>query len=89
MMVDESTVPLQRAVVGTLRPCPFCGEAATVEPSPWLAESVRVACGNEACRVQPHTEYLLVRYAGELREAWNGRAAPGAHDDSHGSRAAG
>lgn len=78
MMVDESTIPLPRAVVGPLRPCPFCGNAATVETSPWLAESVRIACGNDACGVQPKTEYLLVRYAGELSAAWNGRAAPNA-----------
>ncbi|HEX2209489.1 MAG TPA: Lar family restriction alleviation protein [Longimicrobium sp.] len=68
---------LPRAVVGPLRPCPFCGGAATVEPSPWMEESVRVACGNDACRVQPRTEYLLLRYAAELSAAWNGRA-PGA-----------
>lgn len=77
MMVDERTVPLPRALVGPLRPCPFCGGAATVEPSPWLHESVRVACGNDACQVQPRTEYLLVRYADELSAAWNGRAAAG------------
>jgi len=73
MMVNESALSLPRAVVGPLRPCPFCGDAATVQASPWLAESVRIACGNDACRVQPRTEYLLVRYADELSAAWNAR----------------
>ena len=82
MMMSTSIVPLPRAIVGPLRPCPFCGEAATVEPSPWLAESVRIACGNDACRVQPRTEYLLVRYADELSAAWNGRAAGAAAEDA-------
>ena len=77
MMVDSSAIPLPRTVVGPLRPCPFCGGPATVEASPWMDESVRVACGNDACRVQPHTEYLLRRYADELSAAWNGRAAGG------------
>jgi hypothetical protein len=80
MMVDESTLPLPRAAVGPLRPCPFCGDAATVEASPWLAESVRICCGNDACGVQPKTEYLLVRYADELSAAWNGRATGGAEE---------
>lgn len=56
-----------------LRPCPFCGGAATLEADPWLDECVRIACGDDACRVRPRTEYLLVRYADELREAWNVR----------------
>jgi hypothetical protein len=73
MMVNESAIRLPRAVVGPLRPCPFCGGTPTVEPSPWLDESVRIACGNDACRVQPRTEYLLVRYADELSAAWNAR----------------
>ncbi len=82
MRVDESIIPLPRAVVGPLRPCPFCGDAATVQASPWLAESVRIACGNDACRVQPRTEYLLRRYADELSAAWNGRATSGAAEDA-------
>lgn len=65
-----------RAAVGPLRPCPFCGGAAVVEADPRLAESVRVACGSGACRVQPRTEYLLACYAGELAAAWNGRVPP-------------
>lgn len=77
MILSERMMQLPRAMVGPLRPCPFCGGAATVEPSPWLDESVRVACGNHACRVQPRTEYLLLRYAAELSAAWNGRAAAG------------
>ncbi len=63
---------------GALRPCPFCGGEAAVEPDPWLDESVRIACGNDACRVRPRTESLLACYAGELREAWNARR-PSAH----------
>jgi hypothetical protein len=62
-----------------LRPCPFCGGEAAVEPDPWLDECVRITCGNDACRVKPRTEYLLACYADELREAWNARrpsAAP-------------
>lgn len=58
---------------GTLLPCPFCGGAPTVEPDPWLGLSIRVACGNTACRIGPRTEYLLVCYAEELRAAWNER----------------
>ena len=60
--------------IGALRPCPFCGCEAALEPDPWLGECVRIACGSDACRVAPRTEYLLVRYADELREAWNGRS---------------
>ena len=59
--------------IGPLHPCPFCGGEPTLEPDPWLGECVRIACGNGACRVAPRTEYLLVRYADELRDAWNGR----------------
>lgn len=60
----------------TLRPCPFCGAGAAVEPDPWLDGSVRITCGNDACRVRPRTEYLLACYADELREAWNARRPP-------------
>ena len=74
-MLTERTMQLPRAMLGPLRPCPFCGGAATVEPSPWLDESVRVGCGNDGCGVQPKTEYLLLRFARELSAAWNGRAA--------------
>lgn len=63
-----------RVELGPLRPCPFCGGRATVEADPWTGECVRIACGDDACRVAPRTEYLLVRYADELREAWNGRS---------------
>lgn len=73
-MLSERTMQLPRAILGPLRPCPFCGGAAAVEPSPWLDESVRIACGNPACGVQPRTEYLLLRFARELSAAWNGRA---------------
>ncbi|HEU0077942.1 MAG TPA: hypothetical protein VFQ76_09865 [Longimicrobiaceae bacterium] len=61
---------------GALRPCPFCGGGAAVEPDPWLDGSVRIACGNDACRVRPRTEYLLACYADELHEAWNARRPP-------------
>ena len=74
--------PVEEFAIGALLPCPFCGGEPAVEPDPWLGECVRVACGNDACRVAPRTEYLLVRFADELREAWNGRdeetADPGA-----------
>ena len=56
-----------------LLPCPFCGAAAALEPDPWAGESVRIACENAACLVAPKSEYLLVRFAAELRAAWNGR----------------
>lgn len=62
----------------TLRPCPFCGGEAAVELDPWLDGSVRIACGNDACRVKPRTEYLLACYADELLQAWNARR-PSAH----------
>jgi hypothetical protein len=66
--------PAQPVELGPLRPCPFCGGGATVEADPWTGECVRIACGDDACRVAPRTEYLLVRYADELRDAWNGRS---------------
>lgn len=72
-MATESTLRIPRPVVGLLRPCPFCGGKAVVEADPWLDESVRIACGNEACRVRPRTESLLARYADELCAAWNAR----------------
>jgi len=74
MIATASMMRLQGTGVGSLRPCPFCGGQAAVETSPWLGESVRIACANEACRVQPKTEYLLLSYAEELCAAWNGRA---------------
>jgi hypothetical protein len=61
------------AAVGALLPCPFCGGRAALERDPRLDESVRIACGNAACRVGPRTEYLLACYADELRAAWNAR----------------
>ena len=72
------TIVLPRALVGPLRPCPFCGGEAALEADPWLGESVRIACGNGGCRVGPRTEYLLPAFADELRAAWNGRAGEGA-----------
>jgi hypothetical protein len=65
--------PVEEIAIGALLPCPFCGGEPAVEADPWLGECVRVACANDACRVAPKTEYLLVRFADELREAWNGR----------------
>lgn len=61
---------------GALRPCPFCGAGAAVEPDPRLEGSLRVACGSDACRVRPRTESLLACYADELRDAWNARRPP-------------
>lgn len=79
-MTAERVIPLARAAVGPLRPCPFCGGEAALEPAPWSAETVRIACGSDACAVRPATEYLLACYAEELRAAWNGRAEPCLHD---------
>ena len=76
---SDVAAPAALLAGSTLRACPFCGGEAAVEPDPWLDGSVRIACGNDACRVKPRTEYLLACYADELREAWNARrpaAAP-------------
>jgi hypothetical protein len=73
-MMKSATHP-PRAALGPLRPCPFCGGAATLEPDPWLDGSLRIACGNAACRVSPKTETLLACFADELLAAWNGRPA--------------
>lgn len=75
MTTRESTAPAPRVFVDPLRPCPFCGGEAALEPAPWLEETVRIGCGNEACPVRPRTEYLLACYADELCAAWNGRAS--------------
>lgn len=72
-MSEGTTVP-PRTMREPLRPCPFCGGAATVEPDPWLHEGVRIACMNERCGVRPRTESLLACYADELCAAWNVRA---------------
>ncbi|HST57959.1 MAG TPA: Lar family restriction alleviation protein [Longimicrobium sp.] len=76
MKVIERTIQLPRAGVAPLRPCPFCGAEAALEPDPWLDESLRIVCGNEACGVRPRTETLLACYADELCAAWNARPAP-------------
>ena len=75
MRVTERTMDPPRVAAELLRPCPFCGAEAAVEPDPWLDESIRITCGNDACRVRPRTESLLACYADELCAAWNGRAA--------------
>lgn len=74
MIVTQSMTSPPRVEPGLLRPCPFCGGEAALEPDPWLPDSFRITCGNDGCRVTPRTEYLLARYADELVEAWNGRA---------------
>lgn len=80
MRVSERTTWTPRAAVAPLRPCPFCGAEAALEPDPWLDESLRIVCGNEACRVRPRTETLLDCYADELCAAWNARPAPDARE---------
>lgn len=75
IVIDRSPRPAP-VDPASLSPCPFCGGAATVEPDPRLVESLRIACGNTACRVAPKTEYLLAAFADELRAAWNDRQPP-------------
>lgn len=72
--MKEATLQPPRTPVGLLHPCPFCGGEAIVESDPWLDEGVRIACGNDACRVRPRTESLLACYADELCAAWNARS---------------
>lgn len=74
--MSETTAPPPPALNAVLRPCPFCGAPAMLEPDPWMGESVRIACSSESCCIMPRTEYLLVRFADELCAAWNGRPAP-------------
>ena len=75
-MIAIARAPRLLADVGPLLPCPFCGSAATPEPDPWLHESIRITCGNDACAVRPRTESLLLCYADELVAAWNVRPEP-------------
>ncbi|HEX8394363.1 MAG TPA: hypothetical protein VF665_18605 [Longimicrobium sp.] len=77
--MSETAAPPPSPRTALLRPCPFCGAGATLETDPWLGESVRIRCANEACGVLPHTEYLLVRFADELCAAWNGRPPRSTH----------
>jgi len=74
--VSQRTTQPRDAGMGLLRPCPFCGAEAVLEPDPWLDESLRIVCGNDACLVRPRTEALLVCYADELCAAWNARPEP-------------
>ena len=76
MIVTDRTPHSAPVDAAALSPCPFCGGAARVEADPWLDESLRIACGNAACRVAPKTEYLLAAFADELRAAWNDRRPP-------------
>lgn len=69
------TADLPRTLPALLRPCPFCGGPAALEPDPWLSESLRITCGTPACQVKPGTEYLLPCFTDELCAAWNGRPA--------------
>lgn len=78
-MTESRFQPLP--ALGPLLPCPFCGGEAAVEADPWSGESARIACGNPSCGVAPKTEYLLLRFADELRCAWNHR--PGREKQSH------
>jgi len=75
--VSERTMQPPRAGASPLRPCPFCGAEAALEPDPWLDRSLRIVCGNDACPVRPRTETLLDGYADELCAAWNARPASG------------
>ncbi len=75
-MLDDSHAAAPPGAVldeDTLRPCPFCGGRAAVEPHPWMEDAIRITCGNPACPITPVTEPLLGCYAAELRAAWNAR----------------
>lgn len=72
--VPAPAADFARDLAGELLCCPFCGRAPAWEHHPDIHEIVRLACGDGACAIQPRTEYLLVEYAGTLRDAWNGRA---------------
>lgn len=80
-ILEPSASPAESALAGLL-PCPFCGGAAVRERHPRCGDIVRIACGSEACRVTPRTEYLLTllrrRAAGGVeRSPGNARRGPG------------
>jgi hypothetical protein len=64
-------------------PCPFCGRDPVWEHHPDVYEIARLSCGNEACAIQPRTQYLLIEYADGLRDAWN-RRTPRALEETPG-----
>lgn len=73
------TLPSPRQVAEGVVPCPFCGGEPAWEHHPEVFEIVRLSCADEACAIQPCTQFLLVEYAESLREAWNRRVPGGTH----------
>lgn len=58
-----------------LKPCPFCGEEATLQGyfAPYEEIAFYVACSGEFCEVSPMTNDF--RTEQEAIEAWNRRAS--------------
>lgn len=57
-----------------LRPCPFCGGAASYVYGDMNTSLHHIECYNEDCKIQPGTYYFEWDEKDEYIEAWNKRA---------------